>query len=187
MPRPLLRLPIRACGLVLTATLLLLSTLPVQAQWMWRDAEGRVTASDRPPPRDIPAKDIMQRPTPQDVRRSNAVVPTAPASPAASAAAAAIGATAGATGRAGTPLEREVEARKQAEKAAAEAKAKAEDEKAMVARAENCRRARSSLATLQSGTRLVRTNERGEQEDVDDTGRAAEMARAREIIASDCR
>ncbi len=180
MPSPMLRLSSQVLGLCTAAALLAAFALPAQAQWMWRDAEGRVTASDRPPPRDIAAKDILQRPAPTDPRRGVAVVP------ATSAASAPAGTGAAAT-RTPTALEREVEARKQAEKAAADAKARAEDEKAVAARAENCRRARSSLATLQSGTRLVRTNERGEQEFVDDAGRAAEVARARDVIANDCR
>ena len=34
-----------------------------QAQWKWRDKDGRVTASDLPPPRDVADKDILQRPS----------------------------------------------------------------------------------------------------------------------------
>jgi hypothetical protein len=162
-------------GLVLA--LLAGSTL-ASAQWVWRDANGRITASDRAPPREIAERDILQRPVANETRR--------PAAPAAAPAGAASAPAAGAT-RAATPLEREVEARKQAEKAAADAKAKAEEEKLAAARAENCRRARNALATLQSGTRLLRTNERGEPEVLDDAGRNAELARVREAIATDCR
>jgi hypothetical protein len=165
-----------AIGLVL-----LLGALAAQAQWVWRDANGRITASDRPPGREIAERDILQRPNANEARRPAAA-------PAAAASGPAAGSPSSAANRpAPTALEREVEARKQADKAAADAKAKAEEEKLAAARAENCRRARNNLATLQSGTRLVRTNDRGEPEVVDDNGRNAEIARAREVIASDCR
>jgi type IV secretory pathway VirB10-like protein len=176
--RPFRRLPI-AIGLALLAV-----ASAASAQWVWRDANGRIAASDRPPPREIAEKDILQRPNPNEQRRP---APAA-AAPAGAASGSAAGPPAARAGQAPqTPLEREVEARKQAEKAAAEAKAKADEERNAAARAENCRRARNNLATLQSGTRLVRTNDRGEQEVVDDAGRNAESARAREVIASDCR
>lgn len=169
--RPALRRMLRR-GLALA--LLAFSTL-ASAQWVWRDANGRITASDRAPPREIAERDILQRPAANEIRRPAAAPGAAASAPAA------------APNRAATPLEREVEARKQAEKAAADAKAKAEEEKIAAARADNCRRARNALATLQSGTRLVRTNDRGEPEVLDDAGRNAELARVREAIASDCR
>ena len=43
----------------MVAALLLCMAIPAAAQWMWRDANGRVTASDIPPPREIPDKDIL--------------------------------------------------------------------------------------------------------------------------------
>ena len=36
--------------------------LPAVAQWKWRDAQGRITVSDRPPPREVPERDILVRP-----------------------------------------------------------------------------------------------------------------------------
>ncbi|HOL37008.1 MAG: DUF4124 domain-containing protein [Proteobacteria bacterium] len=146
---------------------------PAQAQWMWRDAKGQVTASDRPPPRDIAEKDILARPT--------ASVPRA--APAATPASAAPGVAAPAS----SPLEAEVEARRRAAEQQAAAQAKADDERLAAQRAENCRRARGHLAALESGQRMARTNERGEREVLDDKGRAGEMRQARAVIASDCR
>lgn len=148
-------------------------TLPVQAQWKWRDKDGRVTASDLPPPREVLDKDIIARPP--EVRR-------APAQPAASAAAA--------VGLANAPkgaLEREVEARKLAADQQQAAKAKADEEKLRAQRAENCRRARGHLAALDSGQRIARVNDKGEREVIDDRVRADEQRQAREVISSDCR
>ena len=167
LPSPLLRLA--------TVVLVCCLALPAQAQWKWRDKDGRVTASDLPPSRDVPDKDIIQRPP--DVRR----VPARP-DPAASAASA--------PGQAAVPkgpLEREVEGRKLAAEQQQAAKAKADEDKLRAQRAENCRRARSHLAALDSGQRIARVNDQGEREVIDDRVRADEQRRAREVIGSDCR
>jgi len=86
-----------------------------------------------------------------------------------------------------TPLEAEVEARRRAAEQQAAARAKVDEERLAAQRAENCRRARSHLAALESGQRMARSNERGEREVLDDKGRADEMRQARAVIASDCR
>jgi hypothetical protein len=163
-----------ACLLALT----LIAPL-AQAQWMWKDKDGRVTASDRPPPRDIAEKDILQRPVPEARRVAQVAAPAASAAaPAGTPAAAAAQPTA---------LEREVAARKRAAEAEQATKAKADEERNAARRAENCRIARGQLATLESGVRVVRTNDKGEREVLEDAGRNEEMRRAREVIASECR
>lgn len=166
--------PRRAVGHVLAAGLLLLVTAaPVQAQWTWRDHGGQINASDRPPPRDIPEKDILSRPQPA---RALSSAPALAASATAPAASAPVGA-----------LERAVEARKQAAQQEQAAAAKAEEERLTTARAENCRRARSQQAALESGQRMARMNDKGEREILDDKGRADELRQARSVVGSDCR
>ena len=160
----------RPLGGLLLAVLALMLALPADAQWRWRDASGRVTASDLPPPREIPEKDILQRP--------GGARAQAPAAPAATASAAPAPASA---------VDKELEARKKAADQQQQAKAKAEEQRLAAVRAENCSRARSHLANLESGQRLARLNDKGEREYLDDKTRADEARRAREIIASDCR
>jgi len=155
----------------LIVALLLATALPAQAQWKWRDKGGQITASDLPPPRDVPEKDILQRPD-TVVRR-----PAAPPVSASAVAAAAVR----------PPVDKELEARKRAGDQEQQAKAKADDERLAGQRAENCRRARGHLAALDTGQRIARTNDKGEREILDDKGRAEEMRRANEVIASDCR
>src|SRR5262245_57018141 len=163
--------PVRAA---LTAALLAAVLLPAaQAQWMWRDKDGRVTASDLPPPREVAEKDILQRP---DASARKAPPPPAAAGSAAPAAAAAKPA-----------VDPQLEARRKAAEQEQQAKAKAEDEKLSQQRAENCRRARSHLTALESGQRIARTNDKGEREVLDDKGRAEEMRRANDVITSDCK
>lgn len=168
LPRPL-------SALGLACLMALCTSLPAQAQWAWRDAQGRITASDLPPPREIPDKDILRRP-------NQARPATAPAAPPASAAASAP--LAAASAPAG---DKDLLARRRAAEQQAQAKAKADEEKNATVRAENCRRARQHLGTIESGQRMVRMNAKGEREILDDRARADEARRAREVIASDCR
>lgn len=168
------RLPLAAAALALLA----LATLPAAAQWKWRDANGRVTISDTPP-RGIPDKDILQRPA-APARAAPAPAEAAPASaPGPGTTPAAPGAAKGG--------ERELEARKRAAEQERQAKAKADEEAQAAQRADNCRRARSQLAMVDSGQRMVRLNDKGEREFLDDGARAAEARKARDVIASDCR
>jgi len=155
-----------ALRLLLATTALALMTSAAQAQWKWRDKTGQVNASDRPPPMEVPEKDIIARPTPDARRVAPAPAPTAPAK---------------------GPLEREVDARKKAAEQEQAAKARADEEKASQQRAENCRRAKGHVAALETGQRIARTNDKGEREILDDRGRAEELRQAREVIASDCK
>ena len=171
---------VSSCTLRLVPILLICClALPAHAQWKWRDKDGRVTASDLPPGRDVLDKDIIQRPP--EVRRAPARPDQTPT--AAPAAASAPGLPASPKG----PLEREVEARKLRAEQEQIAKARADEDKLRAQRTENCRRARSHLATLDSGQRIARVNENGEREVIDDRARADEQRQAREVIAADCR
>lgn len=161
-------------GTVLALGLLLGLPTPADAQWKWRDKSGQINISDLPPPRDIPDKDVLSRP-PVEARR--AAAPQAAASAASAPGVSALRA----------PVDPELQARKRAAEQDAAARAKADEEKLAAARAENCRRARSQVATLESGQRLARVNDKGEREVIDEQTRADELRRAREIIASDCR
>ncbi len=180
MPAPSLTQPalLRRFSWLLCALALLLSAPTAQAQWKWRDKSGQVNASDRPPPLDVPEKDIIARP-PQDTRRPQ-LLTAAGAAAAASAASAAQGSRA--------PVgDRELEARRRAAEQEQAGKSKADEERAAAQRAENCRRARGHVAALESGQRMARVNEKGEREVLDDRARADEMRQSRAIIASDCR
>jgi carbonic anhydrase len=54
------------------------------AQWKWKDSKGQTHISDLPPPRDIPDKDVLQRPS--EIARKATVQSAAAASDAAPAA-----------------------------------------------------------------------------------------------------
>jgi hypothetical protein len=164
----------RWSGVALAALIGLAVTLPAAAQWKWRDQRGQTQYSDLPPPPGVPESDILQRPAATGARR--ALIVTAPASGASAAPLAA--------GRASDP---ELEARrKKAEQDVADKK-KADDAKIAAIRADNCARAKEQLRTLDSGIRIARIDAKGEREVLDDTARAAEGRRARDVIASECK
>ncbi|MEK8032800.1 DUF4124 domain-containing protein [Ideonella sp. DXS29W] len=160
-------------GWLALAVALVHTSALAQGIWKWRDKDGRVQVSDRAPPVDVPEKDILQRP-----HGARAPAPALSASEAASAADSA------------PRVDPTLEAKKnkmQADQAAAEkAKKDAETAKRNQARMETCQRARNQLAALESGQRVGRMNDKGEREILDDSGRAAEIARTRAVADSAC-
>jgi len=162
----------RLAGLSLAAMACLLLSTPAEAQWKWRDSRGQIHISDIPPPRDIPDKDVLQRP--EVTVRKAAPAPLAVASAAASAPAKA-------------PVDAELEERRKRTEQEQAARTEADKQKAAAVRKDNCQRAREQLATLDSGQRIARVKADGEREILDDEQRAKESRRARDVIASECR
>lgn len=156
--------------------LVALVALPTQAamQWKWRDAQGQVQYSDRPPPPGVLDEDILKRPS-GSVRAAQAL----PSAPEAAASAAPLPGL-----KASDPA---LEARKRKADAEKEAAQKAEEAQQAKTRAENCERARSYQRTLDSGMRVARTAANGEREILDDKGRAQEGARNRDALKSNCK
>ncbi len=146
-----------------------------QAQWKWRDADGRIQYSDRPPPAGTPARDVLARP---------AAPPVPTARPAAGATATAASGAAPVAASGAVNVDPELAARK---KAAEAAERKAEDERLARERQASCTRARDYLRVLETGVPLARVNEKGERESVPAAERDAELRRAREIVTADCR
>lgn len=156
--------------------LLALACNAAAPQWKWRDANGRVNASDLPPPAAVPDRDILSRP--KDPRHSIGLPQSTPATtPGASAPASAAKPT----------RDPELDARRKRAADEQLALQKQQETKDAAVRAENCDRARGQLTALGEGQRIARTNAQGEREVLGDEARAEEMQRARAIIASDCR
>lgn len=156
-----------------------LLSLSATAQWQWTDKDGRKVFSDRPPPADVLEKDILKRP--------NARAPASPGKTDASQASVAPAAAQPANDAPALKgIDKELTAKKKKAEEAEAAKRKADEEKRLKAIAENCLRAKRAKATLDSGVRVARTNEKGEREVMDDAARASELERIQTVIASDC-
>jgi len=149
------------------------ATSPAAAQWKWKDARGQVVVSDTPPPRDIPEANVLQKPSLVTQRSAAQAVPAASAP----------------TGEnvAKAKVDPELEARRKKTESEQSERAKADEQKIAAQRADNCQRAKTYVETLDSGIRMTRRNDKGEQEYLDDQQRAAEMQRARQAVSSDCR
>lgn len=160
--------------------------ISASAQWQWIEKGGRKIFSDRPPPSEIAEKDILKRP-PGAARGTAAPSPITPAvievagakPPAASASKASAPKLSG--------KDTELEAKKKKADVEEAAKKKADEEKTAKAKTENCERAKTGLATLQSGVRMSAVNAQGEREVFDDAKRASEAKRAQEVIDASCK
>ncbi len=148
-----------------------------QNPWKWRDASGQMHISDTPPPAGTPARNIISSPNGgalvgAPVLTPLAATPTAAVDPAASA------------------NESALEKRKKAADKDKADKDKADraaiDAKNAVIRKDNCARAQAALPGIQNGARISRINDKGEREVLDDAGRAQELKRMQDIIASNC-
>lgn len=147
----------------------LLLALPASAQvYQWKDASGRTVVSDTPPPGNVKPSQSMGRSPANAVQPAPVKEGAAPAAPASTAE------------RDLDFKKRQKENQEKADKAAKEQTANAESQ-------ENCKRARQSLTTLESGQRMTTTNEKGEREFMDDSQRQAEIARARKIADDSCK
>ena len=169
-----LALAIGFCALALTVT-------SASAQWQWVEKDGRKIFSDRPPPVEIAEKDILKRPA-GATRAAATPEPAAAAKPAAASAPANKASAPKLSGK-----DAELEAKKKKAEEDEAAKKKVEDDKAAKVKAENCERAKTGLATLQSGVRMSSINAKGEREIFDDAKRASETQRAQEVIDSTCK
>lgn len=151
--------------------------LSAAAQWQWIGKDGRKVFSDRPPPADIQDKDILKQP---GGRGRTTATPATAEVPAPTVAAA----KPNVPKISGKDAELETKKKKLEEEEAA--KKKAEEEKVAKAKTENCDRAKKSMATIQSGSRISTTNAKGEREVMDDGARAAETKRLQAIVDSEC-
>ena len=155
------------------------------AQWQWIDRDGHKVFSDRSPPVDIPAKNILKQPGGKP-----APVPAEAEAPADAAADAAAKAAAQPKTAANLPKisgkDKALEDKKKQAEDEAAAKKKAEEEKLAQGKAENCERTRRALLSVTSGARLRVPNAKGEMEFMSDEQRGAETMRL-QGIAADCK
>lgn len=161
------------------------ASVPAQAAglWVWQDDSGRKVFSDLPPPASVPNSRIAQQP-----RNGPLSLPDAPAQPATTAPETPRTANAAAKTAAPGPSSDPVPAARQAEdKRKADDAQRATERRNAEIRADNCKRAQASRATLQGGGRLATVDENGQRVLMDEAMRNAEQARLDQIIADNCR
>ena len=172
-------------------TLLLIAVVALaggaaHAQWQWTDKDGRKVFSDRAPPPDVPAKNILRQPGVK-TRGIDTAANTAPVK----AASAPNPPNGDSPPNSDTPklsgVDKELADKKKLADAAVAAKTKADGEQTAKARADNCQRARNNKVVMDSGVRVSQTNAQGERAVMDDAARAAELKRIQTVIDASCR
>ena len=147
-------------------------SVPAMAQWQWIDGQGQKVFSDRAPPADIPAKNILRQPgggSAKTVTAEAAPAPAAAPKPAAE-----------------QGVDKGLQEQKRKQEALDAEKAQADKAKREQQRQENCNRAKQAKGTLNSGRLLSSVNAKGERGFMDEATRDAELKRAYAVIASDC-
>lgn len=181
-----MKLTVRALAAASFAALALAASLPAHAQYQWIDGSGRRVFSDQPPPPGTPQKNILKQP---------AARPAAPApatdkaeSSAADSTAAPAAAPQASTPQAAAPAAQDKALQEKLKKAEAEeaAKKKAEADRLAAQKAENCKRAISAKALLDSGQRIMQSDGKGGRSFMSPEQRAAETKRIEEVMRNDC-
>ena len=147
-------------------------SVPAMAQWQWIDGQGQKVFSDRAPPADIPAKNILRQPgggSAKTVTAEAAPAPAAAPKPAAE-----------------QGVDKGLQEQKRKQEALDAEKAQADKAKREQQRQENCNRAKQAKGTLNSGRLLSSVNAKGERGFMDEATRDAETKRADDVISSDC-
>ena len=135
----------------------------------WNDANGKRVCGDAPP---------------AGAKVTTINTPSGPSAPAA-APGAAPGAKAASKGPL-TPAEQEQAYRKRQADAAKSAEKSAQTQKDAAAKQDTCNRARAALSQLESGQRIALTDAKGERYFMDDSQKAAEIAKARQVVQDAC-
>lgn len=146
------------CAASAVAALIALAGSADAQLYKWVDKDGRTQYTDTPPPPDA-------RSSSQIRTQAAGATPSGP----------------------GSVAEQEKAFQKRRADAAKASTKSEEDAKAAAANAERCTQAKSYLATLNDGGRIVRTNAKGEREFLDDATIEAEKKRAQSAVAESCK
>jgi hypothetical protein len=165
-----------------TLLVCMLTAVPASAQWQWLDANGKKVFSDLAPPPDVPEKNILKQPGASAVRKASSADAAKPgAMPATSADANPKAPDPGAARK-----QAELEAKKKQAEDAEKAKEKADTQRAAAAKADNCQRAQTALATLKTGTPMRTMNAQGERIFMDENARQSEKQRLQSAVQQNC-
>lgn len=157
---------------VVLASIVLPGAALAQA-YKWRDEKGQIVYSDQPPPKSIPPGNILQAPKPSAAALAAAA--------AASTSGAAVSAPAGKV--AASPpksiAEREADYKKRQIETQKKSKEDADKATAEQQRVATCEGLRGTLAGLESGNRIRRTDASGTPVVLNDDDRASEITKIR--------
>jgi hypothetical protein len=143
----------------------LLAQVAFAQAYQWKDSSGRTIISDTPPPATARDKKTVGTSPPPAIGSGGAAAPADGPK---------------------TTAEKDMEFKKRQQEARDKSDKEAKEAAAAQQKRENCDRARSQLAALESGRRMVVPDGKGGEVFLEDDARNAEMERARKIIADSC-
>lgn len=168
--------------MVVRLLLLCMVMLPIFAQaeiYKWKDKDGSVRYSDVPPPSNIQREPMLGKKIPKPTGQP-------PLAPVEGNATAAMNKDKAATAKESTPLSKEEAANKRAKDAEAQKKADEVKRADLKIKQENCKAAKSNLATFNNGGRIMITDEKGERQYLGDEEIAKGKADAQRDIEKYC-
>ncbi len=164
---------------VVCAVLLALPLLANAEVYKWKDKNGEIRYSDTPPPSNIKLEQIG---------RKKVAKPTgsAPLSPVTDTAKMPVATAAPASDAKGKEGKEDDAAKNRQNKAEADKKTKEEKEKIAKIKEENCRTAKTNLASYQQGGRLFKVDEKGERHYFDDKELKEGAAKSQQDVSENC-
>lgn len=181
----------RTASCLLGCAALLFAVSANATSWQWRDASGRMVYSDRAPPPEVRASQIVRAPLqPGSFGPAANTATPATGSPGGAGASSMVSSTPvaapGAAPQKPSWAERELASRKKAaEREENEAKLQKQREHDEANR-RACTEMRNTLRALESGRRLSVVNARGESEVIDDAERSRRVETTRKDIERSC-
>ncbi len=170
---------------VFALTLLCASNIAA-AQWQWKDDNGRMVYSDRPPPTNISPAQMVKAPAPKPVAKPDAKGDAAKNDPVALAAANLKAGLPAQTAAKPTVADKDLESKKKALEAEQADKKRAVDSERDARNAAACEDTKASVRTLESGVRVSTTKQNGEREYMTDEARAKRLNDLKRDIADNC-
>ena len=168
---------------ILFASLLTSVTTTSSAQWQWKDDNGRMVYSDRPPPTSVLPSQMVRVPAPKPVAKATDKVGEKPIELAS--------ASKTVDAKSGLPVkslaDKDLESKKKAQDAE-KAEAKRATDATQEAKTKTaCADTRSSLNNIESGARISKTNAKGEREVMEDDEKAKRAIALKKDIAEHCK
>lgn len=179
---------------ILLLCALILPTLVSAEIYKWRDTDGRVRYSDVPPPSNVKQEPLYGKKIPKPTGQAPLTAVEGDATVAANKDKVTTAKEKAAADKTVTdknkadkvPLTKEEAAAKRASDAEQQKKANEAKQAELKLREENCKVAKSNLATYTNGGRIVKTNEKGEREHLSDADISQAKADAQRDVEKYC-
>jgi Domain of unknown function (DUF4124) len=169
----------RRLGRFITAVLLLSTSGLAGAQYQWKEENGRMVYSDRPPPFGTPLANIIKVPDPKAKVTAPIAKPADSSSNAVTNAPKVVAAP--------SLADKDLESKKKALEQQKADQKKTQDAEQAAKVSQACKDGEASIRALESGARVAVTNEKGEREVMSDADKAKKLMGLKKDITDHCK